>query len=106
MRDSLRPSHRLSETAYIEKRRGDPGLNYACAGYQALFHHVGRPMGFMADRPREDCAPPAEIMQLYVRKDDPCTCAPAASGRSATDADVLADAESLLSRYTLSTLSV
>jgi uncharacterized protein len=58
---------------------GEPGLNYLCQGYKDFFHHVDRPMRFMADRLRRGGAP-AEIMSLYAAEDaqrgrnDPCTC--------------------------------
>lgn len=58
---------------------GEPGLNYLCPGFKAFFHHVDRPMRFMAEQLRRDQAP-AEIMTLYAAGDarrgrnDPCTC--------------------------------
>jgi uncharacterized protein len=64
---------------FVSTPEGEPGLNYLCAGYKRFFHHVDRPMRFMADRLRENGAP-AEIMGLYAREDaargrnDPCTC--------------------------------
>ena len=33
---------------FIETPDGEPGLNYLCAGYKDFFHHVDRPMRFMA----------------------------------------------------------
>jgi uncharacterized protein len=58
---------------------GEPGLNYLCAGYQDFFHHVDRPMRFMADRLNHGEAP-ADVMRLYAAEDgqrgrnDLCTC--------------------------------
>jgi uncharacterized protein len=65
---------------------GEPGLNYLCAGYKLLFHHIDRPMRIMADLLRQQRAP-AEIMRWYAREDqrqtqlfanarpnDPCPC--------------------------------
>jgi serine-type anaerobic sulfatase-maturating enzyme len=58
---------------------GEPGLNYLCAGYKAFFHHVDRPMQFMAEQLRKGLAP-ADVMTLYAKEDaergrnDPCTC--------------------------------
>ena len=34
---------------FITKPDGEPGLNYLCAGYKALFTHIDRPMRTMAD---------------------------------------------------------
>jgi uncharacterized protein len=64
---------------FISTPDGEPGLNYLCAGYKNFFHHVDRPMRFMADQLRRDAAP-AEIMRLYAVEDArrgrnaPCTC--------------------------------
>jgi uncharacterized protein len=65
---------------------GEPGLNYLCAGHKLFFHHVDQPMRFMAEALRRGRAP-AEIMQVYTRRDvaqqqafatagrnDPCPC--------------------------------
>jgi uncharacterized protein len=41
----------------------EAGLNYLCAGYQAFFHHIDRPMRIMADLLRQGRAP-AQIMRL------------------------------------------
>jgi serine-type anaerobic sulfatase-maturating enzyme len=71
---------------FISTPDGEQGLNYLCAGYKAFFHHVDRPMRFMADRLRENGAP-SEIMGLYAAEDaargrnDACTCG---SGRKWT----------------------
>lgn len=64
---------------FIVTPDGEPGLNYLCAGYQAFFHHVDRPMRFMAGQLRRGLAP-ADVMRLYAAEDahrgrnDPCTC--------------------------------
>jgi uncharacterized protein len=64
---------------FISTPDGEPGLNYLCSGYKAFFHHVDRPMRFMADRLRQGAAP-SEIVGLYAAEDarrgrnDPCTC--------------------------------
>lgn len=49
---------------------GEPGLNVLCAGYKAFFHHVDRPMRFMADRLRRGLAP-ADVMAAYAREGSP-----------------------------------
>ena len=64
---------------FIVTPDGEPGLNYLCAGYTALFHHLDRPMRFMSEQLRRNRAP-AEIMRVYAAEDarrgrnDPCTC--------------------------------
>ncbi|MEA3441811.1 MAG: anaerobic sulfatase maturase [Chloroflexota bacterium] len=72
---------------FIQTPDGEPGLNYLCAGYKAFFHHVDRPMRFMADQLRRGRAP-AEIMGLLANEElarlqrafseakpnDPCPC--------------------------------
>ena len=35
---------------FIATPDGEPGLNYLCAGYKDFFHHVDRPMRFMAEQ--------------------------------------------------------
>lgn len=68
---------------FIVAPDGEPGLNYLCAGYKALFHHLDRPMRFMSEQLRRNRAP-ADVMGLYAAEDaqrgrnDPCTCS---SGR-------------------------
>ncbi|MGE5694200.1 MAG: SEC-C metal-binding domain-containing protein, partial [Candidatus Sericytochromatia bacterium] len=58
---------------------GERGLHYLCAGYQAFFRHVRRPMEVMAQLLREGRAP-AELMATYSAEDarrgrnEPCTC--------------------------------
>ncbi len=39
-------------TASSRRPTASPGLNYLCAGYKAFFHHVDRPMRFMAEQLR------------------------------------------------------
>jgi uncharacterized protein len=64
---------------FISTPDGEPGLNYLCSGYKAFFHHVDRPMRFMAEQLRLGKAP-AEVARLYAGEDarrgrnDPCTC--------------------------------
>jgi uncharacterized protein len=64
---------------FIATPDGEPGLNYLCAGYQDFFHHVDRPMRFMAEQLGRGEAP-SEVMSLYAVEDarrgrnDPCTC--------------------------------
>lgn len=64
---------------FIATPDGSAGLNYLCAGYKEFFHHVDRPMRFMAEELRRGGAP-SRIVQLYAAEDasrgrnDPCTC--------------------------------
>jgi uncharacterized protein len=64
---------------FVSTPDGEPGLNYLCAGYKAFFHHVDRPMRFMAERLRHGAAP-SEIVGVYAAEDarrgrnDPCIC--------------------------------
>ncbi len=71
---------------FIRTPDGEPGLNYLCAGYKAFFHHVDRPMRFMAEQLRRGL-PPSDIVRLYAQRDaaareavrklgrnDPCPC--------------------------------
>jgi uncharacterized protein len=64
---------------FIATPDGEPGLNYLCAGYKAFFHHVDRPMRYMAGQLRAGRAP-AEIARVYAAEDarrgrnEPCTC--------------------------------
>jgi uncharacterized protein len=64
---------------FVSTPDGEPGLNYLCSGYKAFFHHVDRPMRFMAERLRRGLAP-ADVMGLYEAEDarrgrnEPCTC--------------------------------
>ena len=71
---------------FIETPDGEPGLNYLCAGYEAFFNHIDRPMRIMADLLRRGRAP-AEVMQVLAFEEsqrqaafaiakcnDPCPC--------------------------------
>ena len=64
---------------FITTPSGEPGLNYLCAGYKDFFHHVDRPMRYMAEQLTRGEAP-AQVMLLYAsedanrRRNDPCTC--------------------------------
>ncbi len=50
---------------FITTPDGEPGLNYLCAGYQAFFTNIDRPMRLMADLLRRHRAP-AEVMALLA----------------------------------------
>jgi uncharacterized protein len=58
---------------------GEPGQHYLCAGYEAFFHHVRRPMEIMTRLLKADRAP-AELVDIYADEDaqrprnSPCTC--------------------------------
>ncbi|HWQ11365.1 MAG TPA: anaerobic sulfatase maturase [Roseiflexaceae bacterium] len=65
---------------------GEPGLHYLCAGYQAFFRHIDRPMRMMCELLRRGAAP-AQVMGLLAAEDaqrerafraagrnDPCPC--------------------------------
>jgi serine-type anaerobic sulfatase-maturating enzyme len=64
---------------FISTPDGEAGLNYLCAGYKDFFHHVDRPMRFMAQQLGRGLAP-ADVMALYRAEDarrgrnDACTC--------------------------------
>lgn len=64
---------------FISTPVGEPGLNYLCAGYKAFFHHVDRPMRYMAEQLRAGGAP-ADVMRVYAAEDahrgrnDSCSC--------------------------------
>jgi len=64
---------------FIPTPDGEAGLNYLCVGYKEFFHHVDRPMRFMAEQLQRNLAPSA-IMELYASEDaargrnDRCTC--------------------------------
>jgi uncharacterized protein len=73
------PKHRFLTTS-----KGEPGLNYLCAGYRYFFNHVGPYMSTMAQLLRQGRAP-ADIMQMIreqdqaekwkgTRRNDPCPC--------------------------------
>jgi len=56
------PKHR-----FLQTRDGEPGLNYLCDGYYAIFKHMDPYMRVMADLYRQQRAP-AEIMELLRAK--------------------------------------
>lgn len=68
------PKDRFATSPY-----GESGQNYLCAGYEAFFHHVDRPMRAMAALLAAG-RPPAELMGAYAAEDahrgrnEPCTC--------------------------------
>jgi uncharacterized protein len=47
---------------------GEPGLNYLCAGYQAFFHHVDRPMKIMATLLRRGY-PATQVMPVLANEE-------------------------------------
>jgi uncharacterized protein len=76
------PKNRFGETA-----EGEPGLNYLCAGYQAFFRHIDRPLKIMGQLMRQE-QPAARVMEVLaqqegrqslgkkskVGRNDPCPC--------------------------------
>ena len=66
---------------------GEPGLNYLCAGYQAFFRHIDRPLKIMAQLMRQE-QPAARVMEVLaqlegrqsavekgkVGRNEPCPC--------------------------------
>jgi uncharacterized protein len=66
---------------------GEPGLNYLCAGYQAFFRHIDRPLKIMAQLMRQE-QPASRVMEVLaqeegrqymvkqgkVGRNDPCPC--------------------------------
>ena len=66
---------------------GEPGLNYLCAGYQAFFRHIDRPLKIMAHLMGQE-QPAARVMEVLaqeegrqspvkkgkVGRNDPCPC--------------------------------
>jgi uncharacterized protein len=64
---------------FITTPDGERGLNYLCAGYKDFFHHVDRPMKFMAAQLQRGDAP-SQVMRLYAAEDtrrgrnDVCSC--------------------------------
>jgi uncharacterized protein len=60
---------------------GEPGLNYLCAGLQAFFAHVDRPMRIMADLLRRG-RPADEVMQVLVAEEAAWVAAAARAGRN------------------------
>ena len=68
------PKDRFAVSPY-----GEPGQHYLCPGYKAFFHHVERPMRFMAEMLATNRAP-ADLMAVYAAEDarrgrnDLCSC--------------------------------
>ncbi len=66
---------------------GEPGLNYLCAGYQAFFRHIDRPLKILTQLMRQE-QPAARVMEVLaqqegrqslvkrskVGRNDPCPC--------------------------------
>jgi uncharacterized protein len=59
---------------FIQTPDGELGLNYLCAGYKDFFHHIDRPMRFMANMLNRSDAP-AKIMPLLKAEDFQATLA-------------------------------
>jgi len=66
---------------FILTPEGEPGLNYLCAGYKAFFHHVDRPMRFMAAELRAGRAP-SNVMAAVAALDRSLRTRVAAAGRN------------------------
>ncbi|MDH5243685.1 MAG: anaerobic sulfatase maturase [Chloroflexota bacterium] len=66
---------------FIETPDGEPGLNYLCAGYQAFFRHVDKPMRMMSELLRRNRAP-SELVAWYATEDERVRAAAAKSGRN------------------------
>jgi uncharacterized protein len=60
---------------------GEPGLNYLCAGLQAFFAYVDRPMRIMADLLRRG-RPADKVMQVLVAEEAAWVAAAARAGRN------------------------
>jgi uncharacterized protein len=71
---------------FLTTPEGEPGLNYLCAGYQAFFRHVDRPLKLLAGLLRRG-HPAEQIMQVLadqevrsvqasgkIGRNDPCPC--------------------------------
>ena len=86
------PKDRFHETP-----DGEPGLNYLCAGYQAFFRHIDRPMRVMSTLLR-DGQSPAQVMAAYAREDanrarnDPCPCGGGRKWKRCHGTEIAADA--------------
>jgi uncharacterized protein len=57
------PKHRFTQTS-----DGEEGLNYLCAGYKKIFHHIDPYMKFMANELQQQRAP-ANVMAWAAEKD-------------------------------------
>lgn len=66
---------------FLTTPEGAPGLNYLCAGYQAFFTHIDRPMQIMAQLYRMGRSP-AETIFLLAQDDARLQTAYAAAGRN------------------------
>jgi uncharacterized protein len=58
------PKNRFEETP-----EGEPGLNYLCAGYQAFFRHIDRPLKIMAQLMRQE-QQAARVMEVLAQQED------------------------------------
>jgi len=72
---------------FVASPDGEPGLNYLCAGYQAFFRHIDRPLKLMAQLMRQE-QPAAWVMEVLaqlegrqsavekgkVGRNEPCPC--------------------------------
>ncbi len=64
---------------FVASPDGEAGHNYLCAGYDAFFRHINRPMRILADHLAAERAP-ALVMQHYASEDarrgrnDLCSC--------------------------------
>lgn len=66
---------------FIATPDGEPGLNYLCAGWQAFFHHIDRPMRIMASLLRQH-RPADEVMRILAQEEAPLREALACAGRN------------------------
>jgi uncharacterized protein len=55
---------------FIQTPDGEPGLNWLCSGYRALFNHIRPAMDYMAEALRRGLSP-ASIMQALEMGQDP-----------------------------------
>ena len=66
---------------FLTTPEGEPGLNYLCAGYQAFFQHVDRPLKIMAGLLRRGY-PAAQVMQVLADEAGRPAPASAKTGRN------------------------
>jgi uncharacterized protein len=66
---------------FITTPDGEPGLNYLCAGFKDFFHHVGEPMGFIAEAIRNG-RDAAAVMPFMAARDSAFDSSVRASGRN------------------------